>query len=115
MRITAVFLASLLLACGDASSPPSATEQGGSSAAGQAGASGGPASGAGGAPAGGAGASPPPVDWQPCNLHSEGDGPEAQCATVALPLRHDQPDGDTVPRVERAVALARRYYAPVIG
>ena len=33
---------------------------------------------------------------------------------VSIEMR-PSPDGDTVPRVERAVALARRYYAPVIG
>lgn len=37
------------------------------------------------------------IDWQTCPLYVEGkDKPLAQCATVAVPLRHDAPDGDTV-------------------
>jgi pimeloyl-ACP methyl ester carboxylesterase len=55
---------------------------------------------------GGGGAMKPPddggppeiaVDWQPCSLHSEGDGPAAECATLALPLDRHAPAGKTLP------------------
>lgn len=37
------------------------------------------------------------VSWSPCTLHSEGDGPAAECATIATPLDHAAPNGKTIP------------------
>ncbi len=36
------------------------------------------------------------VRWETCPLRSEGDGPDAECATVATPLDARRPDGPTV-------------------
>lgn len=36
------------------------------------------------------------VTWTPCNLHSEGDEPMAECATVKTPLDAKRPDGPTI-------------------
>lgn len=36
------------------------------------------------------------VTWSACPLHSEGDGPEAECATVAVPLDRSRPTGRTI-------------------
>ncbi len=42
------------------------------------------------------------VTWSPCPLRSEGDGPEAECATVAVPLDRARPAGPTIDvRVKR--------------
>lgn len=37
-----------------------------------------------------------PIAWEPCDLYTSGGGPPAECATVATPLRHDQPEGPTI-------------------
>lgn len=42
------------------------------------------------------GAPPPGVTWSPCPLHSEGDGPNAECATLAVPLDRKNPQGPTI-------------------
>jgi pimeloyl-ACP methyl ester carboxylesterase len=39
---------------------------------------------------------PPAVDWTPCPLHTEGDGPDAECANVPVPLDPSRPDGESV-------------------
>ena len=36
------------------------------------------------------------VTWTACSLHSEGDGPMAECATVKTPLDAKRPDGPTI-------------------
>jgi pimeloyl-ACP methyl ester carboxylesterase len=41
-------------------------------------------------------APPPAVTWEPCPLHSEGNGPDAECATVATPLDLRRPEGPTI-------------------
>ncbi|MDB4933046.1 MAG: uncharacterized protein JWP87_18 [Labilithrix sp.] len=41
-------------------------------------------------------ASPAPLSWTACPLHSEGDGPAAECATVKTPLDAKKPDGPTI-------------------
>lgn len=38
----------------------------------------------------------PTIAWEPCALHSEGDGPAAECATLAMPLRRNDPDGEKI-------------------
>ncbi len=39
---------------------------------------------------------PVTVTWSPCPLHSEGDGPDAECADVAVPLDRARPAGPTI-------------------
>jgi pimeloyl-ACP methyl ester carboxylesterase len=43
-------------------------------------------------------AAPPanPLPWVACPLHSEGDGPMAECATVKTPLDPKRPDGPSI-------------------
>ena len=41
-------------------------------------------------------AAPAPITWTPCPLHTEGGKPSAECATVPLPLRASEPDGETI-------------------
>lgn len=41
-------------------------------------------------------AGPEPISWSTCPLHSEGGSPSAECATVKLPLRADDPAGETI-------------------
>lgn len=36
------------------------------------------------------------VEWEVCDLYSEGGGPEAGCAVVETPLDRDDPDGPTI-------------------
>lgn len=36
------------------------------------------------------------VAWTKCPLHSEGDGPDAECATMKVPLDRNAPDGKTI-------------------
>ncbi|MFO0606492.1 MAG: alpha/beta fold hydrolase [Polyangiales bacterium] len=36
------------------------------------------------------------VVWSPCPLHSEGDGPDAECADVAVPLDRARPTGPNI-------------------
>jgi len=38
----------------------------------------------------------PPIAWEACDLYTSGGGPPAECATVATPLRHDDPEGPTI-------------------
>lgn len=38
----------------------------------------------------------PTVTFQPCDLKTEGGGPPAECATVQMPLRRDDPSGKTI-------------------
>jgi len=39
---------------------------------------------------------PAPISWTKCPLHTEGGLPPAECATVQLPLRASDPDGETI-------------------
>ncbi|MBX3261098.1 MAG: alpha/beta fold hydrolase [Labilithrix sp.] len=41
-------------------------------------------------------AGPEPVSWATCSLHTEGGPPAAECATVKLPLRAEDPAGETI-------------------
>jgi pimeloyl-ACP methyl ester carboxylesterase len=36
------------------------------------------------------------ITWSACPLHSEGDGPAAECADVQMPLRMEDPNGETI-------------------
>lgn len=36
------------------------------------------------------------IQWDPCPLHSEGDGPNAECATIRTPLDRRNPNGPTI-------------------
>ncbi len=38
----------------------------------------------------------PTVTFQPCDLHTEGGGPQAECAEVQMPLRREDPGGETI-------------------
>ncbi|MFO0666037.1 MAG: alpha/beta fold hydrolase [Polyangiaceae bacterium] len=38
-----------------------------------------------------------PVEWKPCPLHSEGKGPEVECAKIPVPLDPANPKGKTLP------------------
>jgi pimeloyl-ACP methyl ester carboxylesterase len=71
----------LLCACGDAAATPDA-------AAGDAGVAPAPDSGA---PDAGTDAGPPPLVWGACP-----EGFRDECATVAMPLDHDDPGGETI-------------------
>lgn len=39
---------------------------------------------------------PPPVQWTPCPLRSEGGEVMAECATIQVPLSHDDPGGEKI-------------------
>jgi pimeloyl-ACP methyl ester carboxylesterase len=67
-----------------------------------------PSTGGGGAGGEGGGGGLPTVElsWSPCPLFSDGTGPEAECATPSLPLRADEPAGDTLS------VYVKRYATP---
>jgi len=46
-------------------------------------------------------AGPAPIEWTSCDLHSEGGGTKAECATVAVPLRAGSTDGTLDVHVKR--------------
>ncbi len=63
----------------------------------------------GGAPDGGEALDAAPavkVTFEPCNLHSEGDGPDAECALLDVPLDYASPAGATIP------FYVKRYHPP---
>ena len=39
---------------------------------------------------------PEPISWSTCPLHTEGGTPSAECATVPVPLRASEPNGETI-------------------
>ncbi len=49
-----------------------------------------------------------PLGWTPCTLHSEGDGPAAECVDVQLPLRANEPSGETI-------AIHLKHFRPAGG
>lgn len=76
---------------GSGGSTGGADGSGGSSNAGGAGGGSNNTGGAGGGSTGG-----DEIVWTPCPLYTDGDGDDAECAEIAVPLRWDEPDGETI-------------------